>query len=393
MIDQFFSVLGIAADHRAAFVALMLTWPLCRVAVAVLRRLTRRGYPPAVRFIRGLYLAGPFAKLTALLLAATGFVHLALPLSGGAHGGGRSLSFVLFGLAALAAAYGVMAGRRWRRIAVPLLAAGLLSYALVIGGGSEEPDQLGLVTKLIEVTALTLALVPVGAARPISAQRRSRRRWALAGVAPALAMILVGGAAWGAENRAHSHARHPHDVHHHGEAGPPTPAQQAAAARLQAETRAALERYLDPEVARADGYRPLRLGERLNHWENPARKRDGVVLDPSRPEMLVYTPTDSGPLLLGAVFVMPYAGVGGPTPGGALTSWHDHGLCLSPVPPFIVGITTPFGVCPAGSAALTTSEMMHVWVVDNPKGAFSEEFDEATLQELVRSHTSNRTQK
>jgi hypothetical protein len=36
------------------------------------------------------------------------------------------------------------------------------------------------------------------------------------------------------------------------------------------------------------------------------------------------------------------------------------------------GLVSPFGTCPAFSVSITTPEMMHVWVVDSPAGAFAE---------------------
>ena len=97
------------------------------------------------------------------------------------------------------------------------------------------------------------------------------------------------------------------------------------------------------------------------------------MLDPEHPETLVYANTPSGPVLLGAMYEMPKIGESGPDFGGAVTRWHVHtAVCFSPVPPFLVGLVSPFGTCPSGSLNLVTPAMMHVWTVDVPGGPYSD---------------------
>lgn len=131
---------------------------------------------------------------------------------------------------------------------------------------------------------------------------------------------------------------------------PPTPQQQEAADKLAAETKAGVAKYLDPAAAEAEGYQPSSPSWRpVTHYINPAYQRDGEILDPSRPESLVYANTSKGPVLLGAMYLMPEPGTLGPRIGGCLTQWHPHSLW---------GQETP--------------EMMHVWTADVPGGPFSE---------------------
>jgi len=47
---------------------------------------------------------------------------------------------------------------------------------------------------------------------------------------------------------------------------------------------------------------------------------------------------------------------------------------------------TPFGNCPALSINVTTPEMMHVWVVENPQGPFAEGLDAAWVREYHEEH-------
>jgi hypothetical protein len=78
-------------------------------------------------------------------------------------------------------------------------------------------------------------------------------------------------------------------------------------------------------------------------------------------------------VLLGAVYEMPRIGEPGPDFGGAVTRWHVHAaICFSPVPPFLVGLVSPFGTCPSGSFNVVTPAMMHVWTVDVPGGPYSD---------------------
>ncbi len=92
--------------------------------------------------------------------------------------------------------------------------------------------------------------------------------------------------------------------------------------------------------------------------------------------MLVYAIEDGRATLLGVVYVMERAGEPGLAPGGPITRWHAHNLCVSLAPPGI-GIVTPFGGCPPLSITVTIAEMMHVWVVQPPGGPYAEGVDQA----------------
>lgn len=130
----------------------------------------------------------------------------------------------------------------------------------------------------------------------------------------------------------------------------PTLEQHEAADKLAAETKAGITKYVDLSAAEADGYQPSSPSWRpITHYLNPAYQRDGELLDPNRPEALVYANTSEGTVLLGAMYVMSEPGDSGPQIGGCLTQWHAHSLR---------GWETP--------------EMMHVWSIELPGGSFSE---------------------
>jgi hypothetical protein len=164
--------------------------------------------------------------------------------------------------------------------------------------------------------------------------------------------------------------------HDHGPApgGPLTPAQQAAADKLVADTKAGLARYASLDAAIADGYTELTPpGRPIVHYANHDYMHDGRILDPERVESLVYAfPPGHAPVLLGAMYMMEKAGGPGPLIGGSLTQWHVHdNLCIDPVREINVA-RQPNGSCPPGSAVIVTPEMLHVWVIDYPTGPFGE---------------------
>jgi hypothetical protein len=131
---------------------------------------------------------------------------------------------------------------------------------------------------------------------------------------------------------------------------PPTPQQQKAADKLAADTKAGVAKYVDPSAAEAEGYQPSSPSwQPVTHYLNPAYQQDGAILDSSRPESLVYANASKGPVLLGAMYLMPEPGTPGPQIGGCLTHWHPHSL-----------------------GGWETPEMMHVWTADVPGGPFSE---------------------
>jgi hypothetical protein len=166
---------------------------------------------------------------------------------------------------------------------------------------------------------------------------------------------------------------------------PVTAEQQAAADALVARTRAAIAPDADLATAMAAGYRPITPPTaQVVHYGDPAYLHDGAVLDPARPESLVYafSADHRTAYLLGAMYLMDDPTATPPDPGGCETLWHDHtNLCLAPGVG-MVGTVAADGSCPAGSTNATTTLMMHVWSIDVPAGPFSE-LDASTRHDLV----------
>ena len=402
---------GIAPEHGLALVAGMLTalW----LGTAAARRPTRPLRSAISRRmavsaatdhrLESTYGAGVVDRWAGVLLGVSAAVHLVLPLHPH-HGPVVAAGFLASGAAYAVLAHRALHGRRWRLPAALLVAATLVGYLAVLATG-EEADQVGIATALVELTVLGLATVPGPQPVPLARPRRLAR---FAGAATTMtAVFVVGALVWVASFAAHEAAHEAASTeageHHHehehagraqagvimrplGEEHHTTEAQQQAAAQLAEATRQATARYADLDTALADGYHaPLGMQGTDVHLEHKARKSDGATLDPTRPEMLVYAVDGGRATLLGVVFVMEVAGAPGPQPGGPITRWHAHNLCLTALPPGI-GIVSPYGGCPAFSVSATSPEMMHVWVVDNPGGAFAEGVDEKWVRAYHAEH-------
>jgi tetrahydromethanopterin S-methyltransferase subunit F len=365
---------GIDPGHMAGFVAGVL-------AAIVLPLIPRAPAYPADRWAM-------------TLLGVSGAVHIALPVN---HSGPPLLAagFVVSGLAYGVLAYFAFVGRAWRAGTLVVVPLTLVAYLMVVVSGREEADQIGVATALVEMTAAGLAL-------------RGLRGLRVAGsVGTALTVTVFGAVVWiatfvahqaGEANPAgpsvssgHSHehlARTQAGVIMRPEGGAhPTAQQQKAAGTLATATAEAVAKYARIEDALAAGY-AWPLGKHTGpdvHMENGAYKKDGRVLDPAHPEMLVYAVGGGKAVLLGVVYVMEEAGQPGPAPGGPITRWHAHNLCVSLMPPG-VGIVTPYGGCPALSVTGTIPEMMHVWIVKNPAGTYAEFVDRPWALAYLRDH-------
>jgi hypothetical protein len=181
-------------------------------------------------------------------------------------------------------------------------------------------------------------------------------------------------------------------THDHGEATAITTAQLQAAEKLVEDTRAGTQRFQDINVAIQEGYRLL-AGARdgLAHYHNQAYHSDGNVLDPEHPEDLIYLRyPNGGARLVGVMYLMPSPDQPGPRIGGPLTAWHAHdNLCISPLLGRITAFTDANGKCPAGTVWMgKTPEMMHVWLVDNPNGVFSDDMNPAALVQLLNAEAT-----
>jgi hypothetical protein len=364
----------VSAEHVVGVVAL--------IALPIGLWLLRRKGAPILAPIRWLLVA---------LLAGSAAIHLGLVI-GNDHGFAISALFVVDGILLALIARRVLRGKEAGRLGVAVLVGSIVAYWVSALSG-EVPDQIGLATKLGEIVALAIIVRP-------SPSQRLRRLRSLAGSA-AIGLLVLGTASSSWIGAFRAAAAEPGAVagHHvHGSVAPPgtihpavpardaTPAEQKAARELLLATRASLARYADPAVAAADGYHVNGLAGIDYHASNPAYEHDDRVLDPARPETLVYAVAPDGrPVLMGAMFLMPKIGQPGPTIGGPLTVWHAHQhICFSLTPPGLTGVLSPLGACPIGSIDLPlTAEMIHIWIVPGapePFGDLDDGWKRAYLQ-------------
>ena len=390
---------GIAPEHVPALAAALLLVPVVWLTLRLIRGRANRGSARANSLLTRWETATEARRITALLLLTTGVIHLSLPLG---HEGAPALNlmFLASGVAFTALAVKSFGEGNWRFQTSLLLMASNISYLVVSGSGwQEESDQLGIATKLIELTALGLIGIPrFKATHGI----RGRLMRPLASTGFVMLVVATGVVIWIGSFVAHSESgeagdqEHSHDFAARAQAGvimrpvtseEPTHEQEEAAARLAEETKRYTANYVDYGAALADGYVPdgPELGLR-RHLKKQAYQRDGLILEPTRPELLVYATDGHEYLLLGVAYTMENAGDPGPEIGGSLTRWHSHNICATLLPPGF-GLVSPFGTCPLGSAALTGPEMMHVWTVENPDGPYAGNFDDEWVRALM-AHTA-----
>src|SRR2546423_4823884 len=305
----------IATDHASALsAAIVLLLFLC-VFVLLLRFLTGRGVAWAVPFANAYDAAPAITKIAATLMLLSGGLHLALVPG---HEGISGLLFVIDGLGFIVLGIGAFITDWWRRPAVLWLLATIVAYVVWVVAGWENPDQVGITCKLVELVALGLVMRLAQPGR-LTRPRRIWRAMAFPMLASLATLgIWVGGLA------------HPDALHAHAGAllqpvaGVATPEQREAAARLLSDTRASIARYEDPGAAIAAGFKPgpIASADPLRHFENTANV--DAVLDPKHPQALVYASTKHGLQLIGAMYQMKRAGQWGPDPAGPLTQGHKH---------------------------------------------------------------------
>ncbi len=156
-----------------------------------------------------------------------------------------------------------------------------------------------------------------------------------------------------------------------------TPAEQARAEKLVEDTIVDLRRYEFPAEAYAVGYRSIGDGvSGVEHYVNWSYINDGHILDPLRPESVVYEVRGGRQRVVAAMYQLPFDSTFADVPdvGGPLTQWHVHAdLCLTnnPEQRVLSSLTTVSGSCPPGTSKAGNTPMLHVWVVPNPCGPFA----------------------
>jgi len=364
-----YSVIG---EHRFA-VALA---ALLVVAAWIIRRRSRSGKHSGVhqRYVE----LSTVDRFLVWMLALGGAIHFGLVP--GHELSWWSAGYVSVGLAETYLARAVLTQSLPRRRTILVLLVSIFGYAIT-GLAGTVPDQLGIATKLFELAALAVVVQP---------QRSGRLRGLGSSAAVVSTALVIGIGAWvGAFSGDGGHhvgeSAGPGTLIPRGEDREPDEHEIAAAETLYRQISAAVARYEDPDAAAADGYLVGQIAGLEYHAANPAHKADGRILDPNRPENLIYAAGPNGPVLLGVMYEMEEIGEPGPAIGGPLTVWHGHDhVCFSLTPPALAGLTSPFGVCPAGSVTVPmTGEMLHVWTVPGAPEKFGH-MEEDWLQAYLK---------
>jgi hypothetical protein len=153
-----------------------------------------------------------------------------------------------------------------------------------------------------------------------------------------------------------------------------TPQQQAEAENLIGATLRDLPQWADPAYAEANGFKSIGDGGTgVEHLVSQAFMDDDSLLDPDRPESLVYN-TEGGKRELVAAMYMTKRGVplaDVPKLGGKLMQWHVHdNLCYNSQGR-VSGLTNSKGECPKGLVKPVETPMIHVWITKHPCGPFA----------------------
>ena len=262
-----------------------------------------------------------------------------------------------------------------RRSGVALVAAGLLLNPWLIGW-LLAPDGTVDGERRIALIALFQAFCILSGIACLWTQPRVALRSYIRTPLAAAASILFVSASivaigWGlvAYNNAHHHTV---DV---GGQAEPTPAQrQWAQAFVQQSLESARRHgWFEFEQAQREGFQ--RLADDPAHYFKREFLFDDRVLDPERPEFLMYRDTPRGKLLVGFMYFARSVDERGPQPGGVLTSWHYHpwglpGYCAEGgILP--IGRPDEEGGCPDGVHVTRSAEMLHVWFIDHPLGPYA----------------------
>ena len=178
------------------------------------------------------------------------------------------------------------------------------------------------------------------------------------------------------------------DMRMYGSTAPPTAAQVLAAGQLIEETDASLKRYTNVQAAVAAGYTYVLKTNGEEHLLYDGNNPGYQGLNPHDPSSLVYAINvpNHAPILLGAMYIMGDQ-QNGTQIGGGLTRWHSHLVTCVNGRETIAG----FGVqlrdrCnPATWRDRYTTQMLHVWVVPYPGGAFSDDLSTAATKAAVQA--------
>lgn len=158
-----------------------------------------------------------------------------------------------------------------------------------------------------------------------------------------------------------------------------TPEENERAEKLIQEAFRAARRngWFDFENAKSQGFE--QMFNDPTHYMNRAFIRDDRVVDPDRPEFLMYYPNPDNEdemLLVGFMFRVRMPLDRGPQIAGPLTLWHYHvwnrdiSYCVDQYH-LPLGMNDEQNGCSEGEPTRWSPEMLHIWFTEHPRGAFS----------------------
>ncbi len=349
----------------------------------------------------------PAVATAAIASIGAGAIHAAAI---GVHSEHRQAVITFTIVAILQLGWGILAlQRRGRGVAC---AGIVINAGAVVGWIMAKTNGIWFVDGLDEsegvqfadTTAIVLAAIAVLAALAALIWRNPQSwsgSWAF--TATAVMVAVVTGLAMvsaGSHNHAHGAAGHAHSGgsasggsgHRHAAAVVPpkeydptkpidlggvpgvTPQEQARAENLIAITLVRLPQWKDPAYAEAHGFRSIGDGFTGDeHFINTSFFDDGHILDPDRPESLVYDTRSGKRVLESAMFMMAPGDSWDDIPdiGGPLTQWHIHNnLCFTTTGQ-VAGLTNAEGGCNAPLVKGPETPMIHVWIRKHPCGPFA----------------------
>jgi hypothetical protein len=117
---------------------------------------------------------------------------------------------------------------------------------------------------------------------------------------------------------------------------------------------------------------PREPGDLAVHFFHAERDQEPrrVILNPRRPNALIYANAPGRPLVLVGAMWSTRRGERGPTPAGPIMRWHSHVICSDGIRR---GLKPPAnGICPPGTSLRQgRSEMLHVWFTGDLRSAFA----------------------
>ena len=154
----------------------------------------------------------------------------------------------------------------------------------------------------------------------------------------------------------------------------PSAEQKKSADELVRESFAAAKRngWFDFAKGLKDGFELMFADS--EHYVKREFITDDKILDPDRPEFLMYYETSRGPKLAGYMYMVRTPEERGPQIGGPSTIWHYHiwpdPICLYRGM-FSVAMLDTNAKCREGVVGQKSPEMIHVWFIEHPDGPYA----------------------